>query len=489
MPAYTTDSGDGGSGRQIIATLGIVVVALTIYFLPSSIQQQIGAVLRETVLRPFVTVQRGIGVARTRATDSEGIRQQFDSLVAVTVGHRTIAEENRRLRGLLELKERLGPSWVAATVIRPGTAGSESMFLLDLGSESGLAPHTPVITSQGLLGRIEEVYRGSAMGMDWTHPDFRASAMDPDGMSYGMVENWRGDFREADRLQFNGAAFHSRLEDGTVIVTSGLGVFPRGIPIGKIEGLAEADEGWRKSYWLRPMVEVGSPTHVLVGVGPDAVNALSGAWPIEDALSEAELAMWAQAREDSLRAMGDSVMLLRTILTASTPVRDSVLAALLLGDAIEGSAEWLRGRTEPPQTTTPAAGPRQPAAGAAPRTAPAQEQRPAAPAPAAGAGAGAEPQPSPTPTPADPVQQPGPPPPTGQAPRPLPSLPAFPPPRDTVQLQPRPDTLQMSRLGGPGGRGRLGSARRGLGDAGTGALARAVVGRGEDGWKGGVASR
>jgi len=484
MPAYTTDSGDGGSGRQIIATLGIVVLALTILFLPSSIQQQIGAVLRETVLRPFVTVQRGIGVARTRATDSEGLRHQFDSLVAVTAGHRTFAEENRRLRGLLDLKERLGPSWIAATVIRPGTAGSESMFLLDLGIEHGLVPHTPVITSQGLLGRIEEVYRGSAMGMDWTHPDFRASAMDPEGLSYGMVESWRGDFREADRLQFNGAAFHSRLDDGTVIVTSGLGVFPRGIPIGKIEGLAEADEGWRKSYWLRPMVEVGSPTHVLVGVGPDAADALSGAWPVDAVLSEAELAMWAQAREDSLRALGDSVMLLRTILAASSPVRDSVLAALLLGDAIEGSADWLRDRTEPgpAETTAPAAGRGQPAGGAAPRTAPTQEQRPAAPAPAAGT----QPQQPPTPAPADPVQQPGPPPPTGQAPRPLPSLPAFPPP-DTVQLQPRPDDgLGMSLRGGGGGLDS--SSSRGPGEGERGAAARSVGGDGL-GRKGGVAAR
>ena len=38
----------------------------------------------------------------------------------------------------------------------------------------------------------------------------------------------------------------------------------RGIPIGRIDGLAEEQGDWRKSYWLAPVVEPGSATHVLV---------------------------------------------------------------------------------------------------------------------------------------------------------------------------------------------------------------------------------
>ena len=95
----------------------------------------------------------------------------------------------------------------------------------------------------------------------------------------------RGDFREEDRLQFNGTAFHTSLQDGTMVVTTGLGVIPRGIPVGTIAGLADEDQGWRRSYWLTPMVEPGSVTHVLVATEPRSLpDGVSSGW-MEDPVS------------------------------------------------------------------------------------------------------------------------------------------------------------------------------------------------------------
>ncbi|NIP35149.1 MAG: hypothetical protein GWN18_09390, partial [Thermoplasmata archaeon] len=44
----------------------------------------------------------------------------------------SLAEENRRLRGLMELGGRLGPTYKSASVTRSGTPGSESVFVLDI---------------------------------------------------------------------------------------------------------------------------------------------------------------------------------------------------------------------------------------------------------------------------------------------------------------------------------------------------------------------
>jgi cell shape-determining protein MreC len=102
--------------------------------------------------------------------------------------------------------------------------------------------------------------------MDWSHPDFRAGAMLEDGSAYGMVEAVRGVFREDDRLVLNGTPYHENLERGALVLTSGLGVLPRGIPIGHVDETAEVQGAWRKSYWMRPSVEPASVTHVLVAV-------------------------------------------------------------------------------------------------------------------------------------------------------------------------------------------------------------------------------
>jgi rod shape-determining protein MreC len=85
-----------------------------------------------------------------------------------------------------------------------------------------------------------------------------------DGTIYGLVRSDPGGFREADRLLIDGIPFHQEMDPGTVLVTSGLGgVFPRGIPIGKVFAEAESSLGWRRSYWVTPFVFPGDAIHVV----------------------------------------------------------------------------------------------------------------------------------------------------------------------------------------------------------------------------------
>ena len=215
--------------------------------------------------------------SRARASEIEYLQSELDSLVAITSTQSALADENRTLRELLGLAERAGPVFAPASVLRPGTPGSESMFLLDVGYDGGVREGAPVVSARGLVGVIREVRARSAVGMDWTHPDFRVSGMLVDGNTFGMVENVRGAFREQDRLMLNGTAYHETVREGSRVVTSGLGgVFPRGIPIGSIDGTAEEQGTWLKSYWLRPAVQPGSVTHVLVETvrGPDDLTAI-----------------------------------------------------------------------------------------------------------------------------------------------------------------------------------------------------------------------
>ncbi len=71
------------------------------------------------------------------------------------------------------------------------------------------------------------------------------------------------------------------------MVTSGLGgVYPRGIPIGTIDGVSDYQGAWRKSYWLRPDVLPGSVTHVLVPVGTPPEDGIAWPDPAADSVPE-----------------------------------------------------------------------------------------------------------------------------------------------------------------------------------------------------------
>jgi len=271
---------DGGPGRrQPLLAAAFVVAGVVLAALGEEAQHGIASGIRASGLRPFLRVQEEVALARTRAGDIDAMRARLDSLAAVVHGHATLAEENTALRGLLALSERLGPTYRSATVLRSGTAGSESTFLLDVGTRDGVMAGAPILGQNGLVGAVRDAGPGSAVGMDWTHPDFRASAMVADPEVYGIVQNSRGAFREEDRLLLTGTAFNEEIPDGSIVVTSGLGgVYPRGIPIGIVDGVADVQGSWRKSYWLKPAVLPGSITHVLVAidaVGPDVLP-----WPV-----------------------------------------------------------------------------------------------------------------------------------------------------------------------------------------------------------------
>jgi len=268
----------------------VMILALSTSYLSEPSQQGVAAFLQVTVLRPFIGTQERLTKARLRAGQVDVLTAELDSLSAIVSTTSALLDENQTLRTLLGLSERAGQDYLPATVLRPGTPGSESMFLVDVGSDDGVRRGAPVVSTRGLIGVIREVRTGSSVGMDWSHPDFRASAMLVDGTTYGLVENRRGRFREEDRLVLNGIAYNQRVVTGLAVLTSGLGgVFPRGIPVGRVAGLADAEGNWRKSYYLQPMVEPGAATHVLV-LTQGAPADVSTVWPIDSLLTREEAA-------------------------------------------------------------------------------------------------------------------------------------------------------------------------------------------------------
>jgi rod shape-determining protein MreC len=278
LPPYGTEPEYGGRQRDLFVAGFVLILAVSTLFLSSDSQRSIASGLQQSALRPFIGVQRRLEDARLRAAQVDSMLALVDSLSSMLTTHAALLDENRTLRNLLDLSGRTRPTYLPATVLRPGTPGAESMFIVDVGSSEGVTAGAPVVGPFGLVGVVREVRDREAVGIDWTHPDFRASAMIADGSAFGLVENRRGRFREEDRLVLNGIPFNQDVEAGVVVVTSGLGgIFPRGIPIGRIEALADSQGEWRKSYWLDAMVDPGSATHVLVVTG--VTDDVRDVWP------------------------------------------------------------------------------------------------------------------------------------------------------------------------------------------------------------------
>jgi rod shape-determining protein MreC len=289
--------------RDLLMAGAIVLVAVILFALPAAYQRPLRDLVRGSALAPFLSAQATLAYRRSTTVDVHALRAQRDSLAALVAAEATLAEENRRLRALIGLRARAGASFIPAEVLRLGVSGAESTFIINVGSAQGVRVDSPVLAPEGLVGRIVEVKENSALAIDWTHPDFRASAMTIDGQAYGIVEARRGNYREEDLMALTGAPFHTDLQPGTLIVTSGRGtLFPRGIPLGIILGIEEADTGWRKSYLIRPAARPEAVTHVLIGLTAGAGEDLAKLWNN----TAAEPAFADSARADTSRAGADT---------------------------------------------------------------------------------------------------------------------------------------------------------------------------------------
>ena len=171
-----------------------------------------------------------------------------------------LAIENTRLRVMLGLRERLAASRaVTVEVLRQGMPTEASTLVLSAGRTQEVTPFLPVITATGLLGVTAAAGPSTSLAYTWAHEEFRVSAVTEDGAVLGIVAPSTEGPAERALLEFRGVAYRDSVPDGTLLVTSGLGgVYPRGIPIGRVRGVRREELGWERIYLVVPAVNPGT---------------------------------------------------------------------------------------------------------------------------------------------------------------------------------------------------------------------------------------
>jgi rod shape-determining protein MreC len=254
-----------------------VALSLTALALPEGVREPVSGALRRTVLAPLLALQERTALAAEGRQRLDRLRAERDSLVLAAREVPNLTAENARLRGLLGLSERLGGAWVPAQVLHQAGVSDGLSLVLSAGGEAGVEELAPVVTAEGLLGLVRSVDRSTSVALAWTHPDFRASAMVEDRQVFGVIAARRGE-RAGEVMELRGVAYRDSLAPGTRVVTSGLGgVFPRGIPVGTVEGILSESAGWQRTYLLRPAVHPAQARHVLVlspGLTPDSLTGM-----------------------------------------------------------------------------------------------------------------------------------------------------------------------------------------------------------------------
>ncbi len=168
--------------------------------------------------------------------------------------------ENLRLRELLDFRSKAEGTYLVAKVVARDPNRVLNTVLLDLGAADGVAKRMPVVTADGLVGRVLEVHPRTAVVQLLLDRNCRVSAIvQRDERTSGIVTSENG------RFFLRHVSVRSEVSEGDRIISSGLGgVFPKGLMIGTVIRVGERDQALFREVQVAPNVDFFNLEEVFV---------------------------------------------------------------------------------------------------------------------------------------------------------------------------------------------------------------------------------
>jgi rod shape-determining protein MreC len=268
------------SNRADLIVLGTcALLALVARGLPANLRDPIATSMRRTFLAPLVMLQERAEASRRSLLLDQQRTSVRDSVAIKAMTVTSLENENDRLRQLIGLGSRIKWGFIPAEAIHGRGVRDVTTMTLTAGSNAGLRRLSPVIAPEGVVGMVTEVDPTMSQAMIWTHPDFRVSAMSEDGSAFGIVQGHLASATSGYLMELRGIPFRTALKPGTLIVSSGLGgVWPRGIPIGKVLEEVKTSEGWARTYLIKPAVSPADVGAVMILRPERATKPFENVW-------------------------------------------------------------------------------------------------------------------------------------------------------------------------------------------------------------------
>lgn len=247
------------SPLRILSWLGLLLVLLvSIQQLPVGQQLNLGMAPLLTALqapgRWWQEASLWLHERSQLQSDYQQTTSRLEKQSVLTQEVRSLREENRQLRALLDIQQITGYRWHAAKVQgRSPDKMSRRLILL----VRNAAPDDVIVSSDGLVGLVDHAKPGSAVVRTILDAAIAVPVTMPDRALAVLV---RG---QGDRLMVDFVPIENAPKPGSILQTSGAGgIFPAGIPVARITKVepipgqvfakvdAEPVAHWQRESWL-----------------------------------------------------------------------------------------------------------------------------------------------------------------------------------------------------------------------------------------------
>ena len=189
------------------------------------------------------------------------LRRQIERLRLEQAGIAQDAEQGQRLQHMLGFAQNYIYKTQPAQVIGTGGTDQSQVLYIDKGSASGLQQDMPVITADGIVGKLKDVFPHTSQVLLVTDPTSGVGVILQTTRIRGILKG-----RAYGQIQVADVSPDSRIKAGEQIVTSGGDqIFPRGLPVGTVDRvLPDPDRDPLVDVLVRPAAGLSQLEEVLV---------------------------------------------------------------------------------------------------------------------------------------------------------------------------------------------------------------------------------
>jgi rod shape-determining protein MreC len=191
--------------------------------------------------------------------ENRQLKEQIEQMRLEQVRLSEDAAQAHRLQALLAFKEQFVSKTVAAQVI--GSSGSDSSRILyiDKGENDGLARDMAVVTADGIVGKILQVFPSVSQVLLINDQSSGVGALTEKSRLQGVLKGTANGEVVLERLMSD-----EQVEPGENVLTSGgEQIFPKGLPVGKVAQVS-GGKGLFLSIKIRPGANLSKLEEVLV---------------------------------------------------------------------------------------------------------------------------------------------------------------------------------------------------------------------------------
>ena len=250
-----------GANRRLVTLCITLLLSLSLYLMGDGKKEHVARAVTTAVFNTGrFTFSWGIYLFDLWH-ENKRLRQENLEYAHAAQSNRLAAQENEHLRQMLGFRERYAFDMIPAMVIGQDVDRVVNALIIDRGSRDGIREYMAVVTENGLIGRIFEVYPNAASIQLLTDTNSRISAMIEGDTPVKGIIRWEG----GSNLRMYTLEHVSNLRPGQRVYTTGVGgTYPEGLLIGEIIESGDEDARLYDSVLVQPAVNYSHAHEVFV---------------------------------------------------------------------------------------------------------------------------------------------------------------------------------------------------------------------------------